>query len=443
MKRLLLIALLLLAAPAWAEEPFNLARMSGPMLGAGVSAAAGPAKMKQKLISGFSAALSATNARYIAPSSNPLMTGTVNYTAQTVPTAGTVRKLRVLLSAQPDAENDTGKYYVATVQRGAGANAPSDTAITCTIAGSAWGCEDVTHEVTDISADDRIVIKITPTGTPAAAMVSTQLEFESDSANEAIMMASFGDTALSTTTRYITPQGGVNSATEFIGSSVMPCAGTISKFYARTVTAAGDGNTRTLKLFKNGVDTESGQLDFNASDLVKSSSPSVAVVAGDRISIEYSGTGSAAATNGSMGLVLNPTTNGEFPIVNVAFSLTAGNTRYMSVGQGYTVPATSETLFALGDDDFSVTGATTICSIASGSDKSIVSTLRTDAPADASPNFEITITNSTSASSVTGTLTPSAFTPPSTYESYGIEHISPSGANTVYLLWSAKGYIAP
>lgn len=38
MKRLL-IALLLLAAPAWAEEPFNLARMSGPMLGAGGSAA--------------------------------------------------------------------------------------------------------------------------------------------------------------------------------------------------------------------------------------------------------------------------------------------------------------------------------------------------------------------------------------------------------------------
>jgi len=35
--RRLLIALLLLAAPAWAEEPVQLARMSGPMLGAGGS----------------------------------------------------------------------------------------------------------------------------------------------------------------------------------------------------------------------------------------------------------------------------------------------------------------------------------------------------------------------------------------------------------------------
>lgn len=39
MKRLLIV-IVLLAAPAWAEEPFNLARMSGPMLGAGGSAAA-------------------------------------------------------------------------------------------------------------------------------------------------------------------------------------------------------------------------------------------------------------------------------------------------------------------------------------------------------------------------------------------------------------------
>lgn len=38
MKRLL-IALLLLAAPAWAGEPFNLARMNPAVLGAGVSAA--------------------------------------------------------------------------------------------------------------------------------------------------------------------------------------------------------------------------------------------------------------------------------------------------------------------------------------------------------------------------------------------------------------------
>lgn len=39
MKRLLIV-IVLLAAPAWAEEPVQLARMSGPMLGAGGSAAA-------------------------------------------------------------------------------------------------------------------------------------------------------------------------------------------------------------------------------------------------------------------------------------------------------------------------------------------------------------------------------------------------------------------
>jgi len=42
MKRLLIALLLLLAAPAWAGEPMQLARMSGPMLGAGGSAAATP-----------------------------------------------------------------------------------------------------------------------------------------------------------------------------------------------------------------------------------------------------------------------------------------------------------------------------------------------------------------------------------------------------------------
>lgn len=52
--------------------------------------------------------------------------------------------------------------YAFTVRRNG-----ADTAVTCTVSGSASSCVDTSNSVA-FAADDTISIKVTPTGTPSA-----------------------------------------------------------------------------------------------------------------------------------------------------------------------------------------------------------------------------------------------------------------------------------
>jgi hypothetical protein len=77
---------------------------------------------------------------------------------QAMPGAGTISSLYVRLSAAPGA----GTSYAFFVRRNG-----VDTALTCTVSGTAMGCSDLVNSVA-FSAGDLISVRSAPTSNPAA-----------------------------------------------------------------------------------------------------------------------------------------------------------------------------------------------------------------------------------------------------------------------------------
>jgi len=81
-----------------------------------------------------------------------------------MPSAGTIKNFFVFVQAAPGA----GGSWVITVRKQTPPAASAATAVTCTIAGTAVSCSDLTHTAS-FAAGDLIAIQVTPVGAPVAS----------------------------------------------------------------------------------------------------------------------------------------------------------------------------------------------------------------------------------------------------------------------------------
>lgn len=100
------------------------------------------------------------------------------------------------------------------------------------------------------------------------------------------------------------------STERLCGQFIVPCAGIVSKLYARLLTANTAAQSQVLTVRKNETDTTltvsfaiSALIDSQQSDLANS----FTVVAGDRLDIKCVGSGAAAPTTFAGGLQFQPT----------------------------------------------------------------------------------------------------------------------------------------
>jgi hypothetical protein len=184
--------------------------------------------MKQRLIGGFYDLLNASATEYNAIAGGVAWTGTENHVTTAISPPGTIRKLRVKLSAAPGA----GKSYTFTLRYAASGGAMADSTLTVTISGDATTSgADVSHDVA-VAAGGKVSISCVPSGTPTAVYATWTMEFEGTNAKESLLIISAY--CYSSSTTYVAVgyvRGASYTANEAYCYRPCPTAGKIKNLY--------------------------------------------------------------------------------------------------------------------------------------------------------------------------------------------------------------------
>jgi hypothetical protein len=238
-----------------------------------------------------------------------------------IPTPGTFRRLWVKLSAPPGA----GKSWTFTFTK----NGYNFQALTVTISGDTdTSGLDSTHSFTVSAAEiaagtNGICMSVAPSGTPTACTARWGFEFEGDTAKHSMFGTGMFGNLSQTLTQYLGMDAGAvayAAADEYKGTWVVPCNGTIKNICAILTVAPGTSKSRTFTVRKNGVDTAC-LLSFSGTETYKVGSTSVAVAAGDLISLSSvmdPTDGTVAASQVRMGIIFEAETDGDFIICNAS-----------------------------------------------------------------------------------------------------------------------------
>lgn len=228
--------------------------------------------------------------------------------------AGTLQNLRVKVTVAPGA----GKDWTFTVMKNGSA-----TGIVLTVADAATSGADTTNTVS-YADGDTISLRAVPTGTPAASS-SPAWGIEALS-TDGQPLTSTSDPTSTTVDCFMALQGSKASSTATIGAPI-PTAGTIRGLRIALQFSAGTGDSWTITLVKNGVDTSltatvSGNSATTGSDLVNT----VSVAPGDVVYWRIDPTGTPASGAIKIGARFVPDTSGESVQLNGSNStLTTGS----------------------------------------------------------------------------------------------------------------------
>lgn len=193
-----------------------------------------------------------------------------------------------------------------------------DTGLTCTIANTATSCSDRTHGVA-IAPGDRLTLKRTTSGSPTVAKSRITIEHQGATANEsgyATQSVSSGNEGQTTqlTNAFRSRDDGLSDN----NAGVAAAAGNVTALYAAVGAAPGSGKSWTFTVLKNGTaqNGTGGTPDTrvtiaDSATTGNSSGYTVAVSAGDDISIQKSTSGSPTATQAHFGVRFAATTNGQ------------------------------------------------------------------------------------------------------------------------------------
>lgn len=244
-----------------------------------------------------------------------------------MPSAGSFNNLRVKFNTAPG----VGKNYVITLRVNG-----VDSAITVTLSDANTTVADTTHSVS-VVAGDLVNFTITPTGTPALAVdVSTVIQFTGTTENESVLLSSGGSNTEGTSGTFYTSVGGcafsISQTTENVVSTIMAVSGNLKNLYVKMTTAPGGATNRVFALMVNGVATSLTCTVTGAATTGSDTSNSVAVVAGDQVSIRDITSGSAATAGLTIGVTLVATTNGLFQAGSVYAVDSVSATNYMVTG---------------------------------------------------------------------------------------------------------------
>jgi len=195
---------------------------------------------------------------------------------------------------------------------------------------------------------DTMRMRSQPVGTPANTPRFTLVaEFQSDTANEGILLG--GSSSLSSTQKWLPIAGTLAaSGTESLTYTMFPLAATLAGVSVNLSAAPGTGNTRTFTLRKTSGGSTSSvgtAITYGAAESgVKHQAESISVAAGDMLSIQSDVTGTPAAALLGVGIVYNPTTDGQFviPLAASAGQLSTSAARYVPPSSSNNTPTATE-----------------------------------------------------------------------------------------------------
>lgn len=246
--------------------------------------------------------------------------------ANVIPIAGTLKQLRVEMSTAPG----VGNAHAYTIYKNGVA-----TAATCTISGSSTQCSDLSNTVS-IAAGDTLSIESVPSGSPVSSgFFRMAWIFEGGSQESIVIGGTRSNLLVNTATRFGQVQGTTSlTATESQREAPAPTGGTFSDLRVIVGSAPGAGTSYTFTLRKNGADTAVTCAIADSATNCSDTANSVAVVAGDLLSLEITPSGAAATPTARWGFKWAPTTDGEsiFLTASAGTMNTGGGNRYVPPG---------------------------------------------------------------------------------------------------------------
>lgn len=241
-------------------------------------------------------------------------------TGQVIPTAGTLRKLRIKLvdSAGAAVSPGTGKSYTFTLRVDG-----VDTTLTLTLSDAQTGGSNTSSlSAVTVAAGDRVTVKAAWANTPTNVYVKWNVEFESNTAKESIVLAIATLFSKTVATQYSAWGGNGRDTTEANVYEIVALPGVIKKLHIHLRAApdpsGSDGLIITVR--KNGVDTSLTVTVTGDNQDGSDTSNSFTVAAGDRITFKktLSGTPPAGSVVVEIGAVFLADNDGNSPLANGA-----------------------------------------------------------------------------------------------------------------------------
>jgi len=227
-----------------------------------------------------------------------------------MPTAGTLKKLRVQLTGAPG----DGKSYQIYLSKGG-----VEQALSVTISGASdTAGSDDSNEISVVAGDLVELVSI-PTNTPTDRACTFSLEFIPTVDNESIHFAYIDNEKNSDGDAYHQVVSGYGSEVGAVldkAYAVVPTGGTLKLLYAIAFTAPGAGNSRTFTVYKDGGDTGIVAAIADTDTKVQDTTHSQAVSAGDLFCVKLTNAGGPASSKYGWSFVFLASTAGEFPIFN-------------------------------------------------------------------------------------------------------------------------------
>lgn len=242
-----------------------------------------------------------------------------------MPTAGTISDFYAGAGASP-----TAGTYVLTLMKGGN---PQTLTVTLSDANVTT---DIVNTVA-VVAGDVIDIRLTTTGTPTATYGFWGFKFTPTTADETVLFGSSSTNLSGSATEYISPTGvtiGVQPQTIIDGQIVAPANGTFTKIQALVSAAPGAGGSGKSRTFALNVDGTDSALTTTISETATTGSAtgSIAVTAGQLLTISSVPTSTPASAKGYVSLVFVPSTSGQFVLPLAGrFTLSTAASKYAAV----------------------------------------------------------------------------------------------------------------
>jgi len=219
-----------------------------------------------------------------------------------------------------------------------------DTTLTCTVTDPATTGSDLTHSVS-VVAGDLIEIRVVASNTGInATNLAYSMQFSAGVASQCLTgSASHLQGPATGATNYIGLWNATSgqavadfqwaAAQDVTHENISPLAGTITSLYIKIITAPGAAKQWVFSIVKNGAEEVSSRVTIAGTTATTGSVTglSIAIVAGDTLSLMAVPTGTPTSTGGlCWGVAFTSTTDGESPMCgsvrNAGFN--AANTEY-------------------------------------------------------------------------------------------------------------------
>lgn len=263
--------------------------------------------MTSVLIGGQGVADSTARRQGVVGGAGGWNSGTATNFDQLVTSAGTLQNLRVLLTVAPG----SGKSYTVTLYKNG-----SSTALTVTVSDLATTGSDTTHTVS-VAAGDKLRIEYTTSGTPTSTQMNTSVEYVGGTTDESQIMGCTGSTFIagSGADEFVGVSGeNVVSSADSISRQLIGTAGTIKNLYINADSVVSAGSI-IFTLMVNGVASALTCTMNVASSTANDTTHTVAVAAGDTLSLRIDYTGLTGVSVINYGTTFLASTANEFPII--------------------------------------------------------------------------------------------------------------------------------